>query len=59
MAAAGIVNAIGIGSAILTTVGFLQGNIPDSAPPEGATVKIKGTRPIVAPSTVQFIPEPC
>lgn len=43
MAAAGIINAIGIGSAILTTVGFLQSNVPGSAPPEGATVKIKGT----------------
>jgi hypothetical protein len=53
--ATGIVNAIGIGSAILTTVGFLQSNIAGSAPPEGSIVKIKGTGPILTLFTIQFI----
>jgi len=43
-----VVDAIGVGSALLTTVGFLQANIAASAPPEGSTVKIKGTRPTAA-----------
>jgi hypothetical protein len=51
--ATAIVNAIGIGSAILTTVGFLQSNIAGTAPPEGSTVKIKGTKPTMTPFTIQ------
>jgi hypothetical protein len=54
--ATAIVNAIGIGSAILTTVGFLQSNIAGNAPPEGSTVKIKGTRSTMTPFTTQSNP---
>lgn len=51
-----LINAIGIGSAILTTVGFIQGQIPEGAPAQGARVKIKGITSPLAYAAIQLIP---
>ena len=47
------VNAIGLFSTLLTTIGFIQGNIPTSTDPKGATVAIEG-RPKPSQITLQF-----
>ncbi|OAK98030.1 hypothetical protein IQ06DRAFT_226338 [Phaeosphaeriaceae sp. SRC1lsM3a] len=39
------VNAIGIFGSLLTTIGFIQSNIPANADPQGATVAIKAGLP--------------
>ena len=36
------INAIGLFGTLLTTVGFIQGNVPSESDPAGATVRIKG-----------------
>jgi hypothetical protein len=36
------INAIGLFGTLLTTIGFIQGNVPGQAVPEGASVRIKG-----------------
>jgi hypothetical protein len=36
------INAIGLFGTLLTTIGFIQGNVPSESDPAGATVRIKG-----------------
>lgn len=36
------INAIGLFGTLLTTIGFIQGNVPGEAVPTGASVRIKG-----------------
>lgn len=44
MATAGVINAIGVVSGILGTIGFIQDNLPEK-PAQGASVRIKAGNP--------------
>lgn len=50
------VNAIGIFGSLLTTIGFIQSNIPANADPQGATVAIKGKTSIIQTAYSIFDP---
>lgn len=51
------INAIGLFGSLLTTIGFIQGNIPSEADPAGATVRIKGEVKLSQITTSIFILE--
>jgi hypothetical protein len=49
------INAIGLFGTLLTTIGFIQGNVPSEADPAGATVRIKGKANLSLITTSIFI----
>lgn len=51
------INAIGLFGTLLTTIGFIQGNIPGTSDPSGATVRIKGEFELSRITTSNFILE--